>query len=605
MKLAVAAIILRWANRRLVSRVSPCEMFVLVMRLLPCLLLVFAVFSGGVSLRAQGDSAVPLPPFIVEEASKGPPWRYAEMPGFEVLSRCPDRTTRDLAAAHWRLHRLLELLLPERLQLTFALPKAMIFYDESLQSAASQEVISSMLKRSARDAAPVDLQDMMGRRGLRGTALPAPRLNFLPNLRLWDRDAMMVFAIVRDGGYDADRLALTADYVNYLLLNRVPALPWWFVTGVLKLYEHVEYDSNSLALDPITWLSDDDTSALKRDPKTAPGPLPLAEFFNSLPPLHPATPEEELRRKIWVSQGALVVRWVLDAHPPEQREKLWDLVGLGAGAITAATFQASLGIDFATADAQLAAYLPTAVRKALTLKPAKPLKAPVLALRDATDVELARIKGDWERLEVGFVKKNTPELADKYLEQARRTLRRPYDRDVREPRLLAALGLCECDAGDDRAARDFLESAARVGALRPRAAYELARLRFAEAAASPDEADGKLSTSQVAKIFTPLFAVREQAPPLPEVYELIAHVWARSVYRPTRGHLAVLDEGVRLFPRRSELVYQTAALYAHNGLDAESADLVKLGLLVAPAGTDHDRFAQLAAQLAAAPPAAK
>jgi hypothetical protein len=312
-----------------------------------------------------------------------------------------------------------------------------------------------------------------------------------------------------------------------------------------------------------------------------------------------------LRRKTWVAQCALVVRWVLDAHPLAEREKFWDLVARGAGGITATSFQASLGIDFATADAQLAAYLPTAVRKTLTLKPAKPIKPPTLALRDATDVELARLKGDWERLEVGFVKKSTPELADKYLEQARRTLRRPYDRDAREPRLLAALGLCECDAGDDHAARDFLESAARLGVLRPRAAYELARLRFAEAVASPEEADGRLSTAQVAKIFTPLFAVREQAPPLPEVYELIAHVWARSAYRPTRNHLAVLDEGVRLFPRRSELVYQTAALYAHNGLDAESADLVKLGLLIAPAGTDHDRFAQLEAQLAAAAPAAK
>jgi hypothetical protein len=257
------------------------------------------------------------------------------------------------------------------------------------------------------------------------------------------------------------------------------------------------------------------------------------------------------------------------------------------------------------ADAQLAAYLPTAVRKTLRLKPAQPIKPPVLALRDASDTELARIKGDWERLEVGFVKKSTPELADKYLEQARRTLRRPYDRDAREPRLLAALGLCECDAGDDFAAREFLESAARLGPLRPRAAYELARLRFAQASVNPEGEGGRLSIDQTARIFTPLFAVREQAPPLPEIYELIAQVWTHSAYRPTRNHLAVLDEGVRLFPRRSELVYQTAALYANNGLAAESAGFVRLGLVVAAEGADRDRFTQLEARLATPSSAAK
>src|SRR5688500_15028114 len=40
------------------------------------------------------DNPVSLPPFIVEEAAKGPPWRYAETPGYEILSRCNDAITR-------------------------------------------------------------------------------------------------------------------------------------------------------------------------------------------------------------------------------------------------------------------------------------------------------------------------------------------------------------------------------------------------------------------------------------------------------------------------------------------------------------------------------
>lgn len=575
------------------------------MRRLLLLLAAAAAFARPAAGRAQQEDAGPvnLPPFIVEEASKGPPWRYAVMPGFEILSRCTDRTTRDLAQAHFRLHQLLELLLPARLQLTFTVPKAAIFYDEALQPAASQEVIAAMLKRAPREETPVDLPvGAPGRFGLRAPVMATPSarpITFLPNLRLWDSDAMAIFAIVRDG-YDSDRLVLTRDYVNYLLVNRAPALPWWFISGVLGLYDRTDYAIDALSLGPINWISDKLTTAVIKNPKTAPAPLPLAEFFSGVPP--PATAENELRRKLWIAQAALFVRWALDGRTPAQSEAFWDLVDHASGGVTPEMFQLCFGIDFAAADAQLAAYLPKAVRKTVTLRPAKPLKPPAVALRNASEAELARIKGDWERLEVGLVRKQMPELADKYLEQARRTLRHAYDRDVRDPQLLAVLGLCECDAGDDQAARDFLEAAARLGPLRPRAGYELARLRFAEAGLHPEREGGRLSVTQMAAIFTPLFAARDQVPAIPEIYDLIAQVWARASVRPTRGHLDVLEDGVRLFPRRSALVYQAAVLYADYGFAEEAAKLAHIGQLGAVNAGERERFSQLETRLATAAP---
>ena len=576
------------------------------MRRLTPLIAVLAFLRLGDCTRAQQENVVVLPPFIVEEETKGQPWRYAQMPGFEILARCSDRTTRDLAEAHYRLHHLLELLLPERLQLAFAIPRVLIFYDEDLQSAASREVIASMLQRAEKAAPPVELLRVEpGQFALRGPYVPsltARRINFLPNLRLWDKDAMSVFALVREGAFDTDRLMLTRDYVSYLLLNRAPELPWWFVGGVLGLYDQVEYDTGSLTLDPIVWISEKQTDALKRDPKTAPAPVPLAEFFTRVPP-H-STPEEEARRQVWISQCALLVRWALDGRTPEQREAFWDFVDQAASGVTPAAFERCFGIDFATADAQLAAYLPTAVRKSITLRPAHPVKAPTITLRNASEAEIARIKGDWERLEVGFVRSRMPAYADKYLEQARRTLHHGYDSDAHNPRLLAVLGLCESDAGDEADARKFLEAAAQLGPLRPRAAYELARLRFAEAEAAPAGADGRLSVAQINKILTPVFAVREQAPALPEIYDLIAQVWERSAYQPTQLHLGVLYEGVCIFPRRSQLVYRTAALYTDRGYAAEAAKLIRLGLMVATDDAEHERFTQLQTKLAASQPPA-
>ena len=242
-----------------------------------------------------------------------------------------------------------------------------------------------------------------------------------------------------------------------------------------------------------------------------------------------------------------------------------------------------------------------AVRKALTLKPAQPIKPPAIGLRNATDTEISRLKGDWERLEVGFVKKRSAELAAKYREQARRTLGRAYDHGAREPQLLANLGLCECDAGDDARAREYLEAAAQLGPIRPRANYELARLRFAAANAAPKGAGGKLSAEQLTGVFTPLFAARAQSPAMPEVYELVAQGWSRSAVVPTRGHLAVLDEGIRLFPRRSDLIYRTAALLAEQNFSADAAALVEFGLRVARDEADRARFVALQETLAANP----
>src|SRR5206468_969806 len=118
--------------------------------------------------------------------------------------------------------------------------------------------------------------------------------------------------------------------------------------------------------------------------------------------------------------------------------------------------------------------------------------------------------------------------APKYLEQARRTLKRAYDRDERDPGLLAVMGLCEVDAGNDAGAREYFESAAAIGPIRARANYELGRLRFADFRANPGGANGLLSVKQMAEVLKPLFAARAQNPPLPEVYELIADAWARA-----------------------------------------------------------------------------
>jgi hypothetical protein len=550
---------------------------------------------------AAVDQPIALPPFIVEEPTKGRSWRYTEADGNEVLSRCSDPVTQKVVEAHHRLHQLLGEILPKTLQLKLTVPKALILYDEELQPAASQEVVARMM-RPAATAPPIEHPVPFG--GARGFRAPvvSPRYTFLPNLRLWDRDAMALFMIVPRDAYDSETLALTSNYVAYLLNNRVPALPAWFIRGFLDVYEQAKFEGRQLSIGPLEWISKSATTALKKDPKTASALLPLADFFSGRLPRPEG--EEKIAAetiRLWRAQAALFVRWGLDGRGAPRRAGLWKFVERAAmQGETEKLFEECFGVGHAAALEQLTAYRAAAVRNSVRFRLPGGASTPVLALRDASGAQIARIKGDWERMEVPFVKAISSGLTGKYLEQARRTLMRAYDRDERDPRLLAVLGLLECDVGNEARALELLEIAAHIEPLRPRAAYELARLRFVRFRVAAAAAGGRLSSTQAAEVLTPLFAARRLDPPLPEVYELIGDVWAHGVAEPSRGHLLVLDEGVRLFPRRTALILRTASLYAQRGFRDEAAAFVALGLSVAADDTAREPFVRLQQQLEAA-----
>ena len=582
------------------------------------------------------NKAISLPPFLVEEPGQGPSWRYAQLPGFEFLARCNDRATRNVASTYYQLHQLLGVVLPEELQLKFSVPRAVILYDEELQPSASREIMAEMLSHAG-PTPQIDDAVPFGRGGMRLTPA-APHVNFLPNLRLTDTDSMTVFTIVRRDNLDTDRLYLTADYVGYMLKYRVPALPAWFFSGFLELYANMEFRSGQISLAPQSWLSDGATRAIKNDPKAAHLPAPLREFFSGafirravLTPANPwqiegggdqdanlptiegmALPMDASNRapltetqaaQVLKDEGALFIRWALDEKFPDRRAALTKFVARTCTEpVTEKFFQECFGLNFAAAQQQLEEFLPAAIRRTVEFRLPKSFKVPALELRDASLGDIARIKGDWERLEITYVQAHFPTLAPKYLEQARHTLMHAYERDERDPRLLAVLGLCEHDAGNDAAAREFLESGARLGDMRPRAWLELGRLRLADVLAHPAGHDGQLNSNQVSEVLTALFAARKLRPPLPEVYELIAEAWAHSEFAATRAHLAVLDEGVLLFPRRPELIYQTADLYLQRGFPTDAQLYIDLGLRIAPDDPGRARFATLRSHLPAAPP---
>lgn len=556
--------------------------------------------AAGLALAgfaAAAEAPIALPPFIVE-AARPLPWRYAEAAGLEVLSTCSDRLTRQLVANHLRLHAVLGELLPPALRLTTTEKEILIFIDSAHQPPTSPEVVAQMVLSAVEPPVP-DAAAAPNDGRLRRRPKP-PRYTFLPNLRLWDRDAQALFAIVREREYDPERVALSPEYVAHVLRHRVPALPPWYVSGVLTLFASARFSEEALTLDRLDWPAVSGAAVLRAGAAANRALLPLAEFFTGAVPAGDSAADET--RALWQAQAALFVHWGVGSRGAPRRAALEKFVARAAvEPVTEALFRECFGLDFAAAGKALTAYLPSAMNDPVELRPAGRRRGPELALRAAADAEIARLRGDWERLEIGYVKAQFPAFTARYVEQARRTLRRAFDRGSRDPRLLAVMGLGEVEAGNDAAARDLLEdAAARTPILRPRAAYELARLRWAAARAPGGGQPGAPAPEQADAVLAPLAVARAQQPPLPEVYQLIAEVHAARPGAPSRQQLAVLEEGVRLFPRQTELVYLTAELALRHGGADPARWLINLGLTLAPDPAARARFEALRAKIAPA-----
>jgi hypothetical protein len=151
--------------------------------------------------------------------------------------------------------------------------------------------------------------------------------------------------------------------------------------------------------------------------------------------------------------------------------------------------------------------------------------------------------------------------------------------------------------GDTARAKKFLEAIAQAKPPQPRALIELARLRLTAAGDGGTESQEILSADQLASIVTPLLTAQQHAPALSDSYLLLGAAWLRAPAAPTRGQLALIDEGVKRFPRHTGLIYNGAYLMLRGGLAADAHALVQHGLNVARTEEVKNAFTELQASL--------
>jgi hypothetical protein len=585
-------------------------------------LLVWSMASAWVALGTGAAQAaqngtdpasgpiIELPKFIVTDTRELPPpepWRYGKMAGFEVLSNASDRATQRLLRDFDMFRQALSHVWPIQQRVTHSTSLIICgrrgkfdAFVPKLGNTPETALASLLLKKNDHTAIVIDLQ--------------ATTLNIL------NIDGLNDAASGTDSGLisvEHDK-QLYREYVRYLLSQMEPRVPAWFEEGLSQIIMKMKFDRRWIEFarleDPNTvstqaaMTMELNALATAEDPEamTLPGApaedrdfnaalsrralVPLDRFFA----VQHGSPEavSTLGNNRWAKQAYAFVHMCLYGYNGKyQKQFATFLQRSGREPVTEEMFKECFNLTYKQMSLQIRSYVDFTVyqHKEYKAKQDVIIPPPPLALRDATESEVGRIKGE-------------AMLAAGHSAAARRELIAPYVRGEREPHLLAALGLYELHEGDAVRARKFLETAVAGKVVRPAAYLELARLRYADAQAKPAGPENQFSAAQAGAILGLLDTARRQPPPVPAVYDLMADTWMRSVDTPKREDVTVLVDGVRLFPGRLKLTYQAAVLCSSAGLAEAAHSLAEHGIRVAPEAAAKARFEALKAALPPAPP---
>jgi hypothetical protein len=507
----------------------------------------------------ERETAIELPPMIIAESSKAPPWLYARVGETEYLSRCTAATTRAYITSQMEISRMLRVFMPADFFSPTAVPIVSILAPlDSRQD--SDDVAAREMQRMQQKAL-----ERLHEEGRRELKVPnAGRLRFLPNLRLDDRDMLAVFTYLNEKDFRRERIIAAPDYLYARLVARTPTLPPWLIEGLVGLYQQSLFTEQPITMDAAQWVSPADTAGLRRDAESRRVMLPAGDLFAARA-LVTAENQHPARVAAWRAQAVLFVRWALDPANAPAADSFWKLAQRSAtDPITEAIFVGCFGFGYSDLQERLSDYLPVAVKQPARIPPGKLPALPRFDVKPATPAQIARLRGEWERLEIPFVRGKHPEFVPRYIEQARLTLRRPVGRGERDPQMLAALGLCELDAGDIEAARPWLEEAAAARVQRPRVHYEVARLRWLDLTRNTGENMG-FTAAQVQPVLEPLRVAAAQIPALPEVYLLLGDALLRSRDRVSASDLALLVKAVPLFRRLPPIAFRLALVQLRDG----------------------------------------
>lgn len=551
-------------------------------------LLLLASSYAGVQAAESATSvanspAIELPKFVVTDSRELPApesWRYAAAPGLEILSKASEAHTRQFARNFNRLSQVTEIVWPAILKEAPPAPAILILcaggkefdtFAPAKNAGAAGNMTSLLLHEQEKTAIVVDV------------------IREKPNDRFLDSAAPLSTAApdedaVPGAGFMTENDPYREFYLQYFRLTirrGAGNTPAWLEEGLVQLLASIDFSKDYIAVGRLRdgaggQRPDEFNVQLARRPL-----LPLEQMFSQERPAGVSSGS-------YPAQCYAFVHLCLYGRKGHYRPALLKLIERTTiEPMSEKLFQECFGVSYEKMGTELRSYTSYTAHEYVEYRLGKAgaglVDGPPLAIREATQAEIGRIKGDAYQL-------------GGHDDRARTALLAPYLRNEYDPALLAALGLHERARQQDERARKFLEAATLAQVANPRAYLELARIRFAEAKAGGGGAPS-LSPEQTGPILHLLMVGSRQRPGLPEIYELTAEVWAISARAPSAEELAVLYVGVKRFPRRVRLVYLTAALALRHGAADTARILIDHGLKLVGDSEVSQHFKALQAQL--------
>ena len=488
-----------------------------------------------------GRQVIELPPFVVTGFAFGPNWRYASIPGYEIITQCSDAESRAIIES---IHRGRQLMLAPELWTDFAVPMTVVLFNQPMVSSGQPASFGSV--------------QGPGETGRHWTNLIKRTLD--------DRESFALNLWPGSFNYSST----FRFHTRTLLRRRAPAVPAWLNEGLMGgfgVYREGVYwfeASRTKLLIAANWHSAEEIKTattrvtsgeaarqLAQRPRAL-SPSPLLPLLSELPAVFESDPPEaeDPAAPRWACTAALFARWgIYGRSRPEQAAEFWRFADRASREpVTEQLFRECFGQSYAEVRNELAWYLPIALTRD-EIASAEMNPPPKIKFRAATNAEVARVRGEWERMESAALAVQFPELAESARIQAAATLNRTYKSGNRDPRLLASLGLLAMDAGDYQAAPDHFEAAVAGRVIGPRVYLETARLRWA--ASSLDD-QGTLSPEVLAGVIDLLMTAEQQGPPIAAVYLLLANATAQARL-VTPAQADALRRGLAFFPRLPEL----------------------------------------------------
>lgn len=597
---------------------------------------------GSSRLPAADNDLILLPPLlVVGSRHHGPAWRYVQAGDLEVLSRCEDHVTRDFLTGYLRRRAQLDAVLPRSLQLRQSLPLSFVLIPPEAEGELNQ-ALSEVMNRAAGASAgwvTPDVSEIQVYRMVRmfpqitlsNDEATGSIFDLTPESRARPRDFGATLRVDVDlsdlSGQPAySDLTLTLGRVASLIGDRTPGLPEWFKSGFIAFYSTIDWGSASdsagdlfgvwkpSAFAPsLTWVSPEATRFLRGHKKPISG-LPAAmnlseqERYRAFLPiagLLSDTSSPNMKAgdfaKLRARELMLFFHWAYHDPTLKRRAALWRLADENSRQpLTPALIERCFGMRPDVLTEELWSYLPEALRSGTPVIGREPAVPPMGTIRNATEMEVARIQGNMGCLETSFIQQNNPDLAQAFGERAISNLRNLYRAGVREPEIEASLGIFEHILGHDAEAQAPLEDAARAHVPYPMVYVILAGLRYHRALAHRYRTDDMLSPEQEAAIMALLSEAGRYSPPQLSAYTLAAQVLSHSsAFTP--ACLRLIREGAAFYPDNFEVIAGFARACSQLGRKQEALDLLDYALQRTPRDSAAvDQLTNLRSVLAAA-----